>query len=263
VAEVKDAVAMNRRLDIGALKVELDHLRPLTPKSVESIERWLDVELTYTSNAIEGSTLTRAETAVLLEKGITVSGKPLKDHLDAVGHKEALDYVRLLAQKDETIREGDIRAIHKLVLGRSDPSAAGSYSTHQRMIAGSLVRFPSPAEIPALMGDFAAWLSKVRPSYGDAIEAHYKLVTIHPFSDCNGRTARLLMNLLLVRVGFPPMIISPEERVQYLTSLEDRQLGRGDRAYKAFMEGQLLKSLKLYVEHLRQERPELERGPRR
>lgn len=242
--------------EIGQLKLELDRLRPLSPESVRTIDNWFDIELTYSSNAIEGNTLTRVETAVLLEKGITVSGKPLKDHLEAVGHKEALDFIRLLSQKDEPIRESDVRVIHKLVLGQSTPTEAGSYSTHQRMIAGSLVRFPSPAEIPALMGDFTSWLRTAETNPGTAFEAHYRLVTIHPFSDGNGRTARLLMNLLLIRGGYPPVVIAPEERVAYLTSLESRQLGQGDRAYHDFMASRLVASLRLYVGHLGRAHPE-------
>ena len=93
--------------------------------------------MTYTSNAIEGNTLTRSETAIVLEKGITVSGKPLKDYLEAVGHKDALDYARVLAGRKEALREGDVREIHRLVTGRADPAESGRYGDHQRQILGS------------------------------------------------------------------------------------------------------------------------------
>jgi len=138
-------------------KARLDELRPLSPKSLEALAAWCDVELTYTSNAIEGNTLTRSETAIVLEKGITIGGKPLRDHLEALGHRDALGFVRTLARAGEKVREIDIREIHRLIMTRLDPDEAGRYSTHQRTIAGSALLLPSPAEIPPLMGDFAAW----------------------------------------------------------------------------------------------------------
>lgn len=203
-------------------------MRPLTKRSLAALDAWYDVELTYTSNALEGNTLTRSETAIVLEKGITVSGKPLKDHLEATGHRDALAYVRELATESEPIREVDLRNIHRLVLQRIDPEEAGRYSSHQRLIAGSLLVLPSPAEIPARMGDFARWLAQAPSTPEAAFDAHEQLVTIHPFSDGNGRTARLLMNLLLWRSGYPPVVVRPEDRPAYLDSLETLQT-RGDR----------------------------------
>jgi Fic family protein len=116
--------------------------------------------MTYNSNAIEGNSLTLRETALVLQEGITVKGKPLKDHLEAIGHKDALDYVRALAARDEPVGEGDARAIYRLVMRRVDPDEAGRYSGHQRQILGSTLVLPSPAEIPALMGDLGQWLAK-------------------------------------------------------------------------------------------------------
>jgi Fic family protein len=151
------------------------------------------VELTYTSNAIEGNALSRNETNIILEKGIAVAGKALKDHLEAIGHKDALGFIRELAGMKEPIRENDVRQIHRLVMGRADPAEAGQYSNHQRQILGSSFVLPSPAEIRPLMGDFGQWLSRETtnaPAPDTAFDAHEKLVTIHPFSDGNGRTAR-------------------------------------------------------------------------
>ena len=136
------------REDIEKMKKLLDERRPLAPGTVAQLDAWYDVELTYSSNAIEGNTLTRSETAIVLEKGITVRGKPLKDHLEAADHKDALDYVRALAGRDEPLREADIRELHKLVVGRSLPKEAGRYATVQRFIQGSLVSFPSPCRAP-------------------------------------------------------------------------------------------------------------------
>lgn len=242
--------AVTRSDRIAEKKARLDDLRPLASGSLAVLDRWYDVELTYTSNAIEGSTLTRSETAVVVEKGITIGGKPLKDHLDILGHTDGLRFVRALAAGGDPVREGDIREIHRLVLARSDPAEAGSYSRHQRAILGSTVRLPSPAELPALMGDLASWLRHAAPSPEVAFEAHYRLVTIHPFSDGNGRTARLLMNLLLFRSGYPPVAIGPEERVAYLDALETRQSGGGEGPWHDLMAERLEAALDAYLEHL-------------
>src|SRR6476620_4878619 len=125
------------RTRIAARKAELDQLRPAAAKSLAALSSWYDVELTYTSNAIEGNTLTRMETALVLERGVeglTISGKPLKDHLEAVGHHDALGYVRALAGTAEPVREVDVRAIHRLLMERLEPAEAGRYSDHERFI---------------------------------------------------------------------------------------------------------------------------------
>jgi Fic family protein len=209
-------------------KAVLDALRPLSAETTAALDRWYDVELTYTSNALEGNTLTRSETAIVLEKGITVSGKPLKDHLEATGHLEALGYMRDLAKSSEPVRELDIRNLHRLVLGQVDSSEAGKYSNHERLISGSTKILPSPLEVPALMQQFITWLASAPPAPETAFDAHERLVSIHPFSDGNGRTARLLMNLLLLRQGFPPLVIVPENRPAYHESL--RSADNGDHA---------------------------------
>lgn len=236
---------------LAARKADLDRLRPLARNSFAALSSWYDVELTYTSNAIEGNTLTRNETAIVLEKAITIGGKPLKDHLEAIGHKEALDYVRALAGRHEPIREIDVRQIHHLILARADPAEAGSYSRHQRQIAGSPLVLPSPAEIAPLMGDFARWLAEAPANAETAVAAHQRLVTIHPFSDGNGRTGRLLMNLVLFRAGYPPIVIDPEQRLAYLDSLQAMQFRDDAGPYRAFMTDRLASSLDHTIAMLR------------
>ena len=241
---------MQLRERIAAKKAELEKLRPLSPETVAALDAWYDVELTYTSNAIEGNTLTRNETAIILEKGITVSGKPLKDHLEAAGHGEALAYVRDLATTVTPVSESDIRNIHRLVLQKVDPEEAGRYSRHQRMIAGSSMVLPSPAEIPALMGDFGRWLASAPPTPETAFDAHEKLVTIHPFSDGNGRTARLLMNLLLLRQRYPAVVVRPEDRPQYFDALDAARSGNAVEYYD-FMNLRLEQALDYHLQILR------------
>ncbi len=239
---------------LAAKKAELDRLRPMSRGSLAALDAWYDVELTYTSNAIEGNTLTRNETAVILEKGMTVAGKPLKDHFEAVGHKDALGYVRELAGINEPVRENDVRQIHRLVMGRVEPAEAGQYSNHQRQILGSTLVLPSPAEIRPLMGDFGLWLAgetAAAPAPDVAFDAHQRLVTIHPFSDGNGRTARLLMNLVLLKGGYPPVVIGPEHRVAYLDGLDALQTRKDPSPYVRFMEERLEASLDHHLQALR------------
>jgi Fic family protein len=212
---------------IAAKKARLDELRPVSEKALAALEHYYDVELTYTSNAIEGNTLSAVETTLVIEKGITVSGKPLKDHLEALDHYDAIRYVRELARRETPITEGDIRNLHKLVMHRSEPEIAGQYADRRRYVRTEAGRytFPPPMEVPALMGDFAAWFGAVLNTPDTAFAAHRRLGDIHPFNDGNGRTARLLMNLVLIRGGYPPVAVRPEDRLEYIRSLQQAQAG--------------------------------------
>lgn len=218
---------------IAGEKAEFDKLRAQAPHGLDNLARSQDIELTYTSNAIEGNTLSAAETRMVIEHGITIGGKPLRDHLEAVGHFEALHYVRELARQAEPLREADIRNLHRLVMQRVDPEMAGRYADQSRFVETDVGRhrFPSPAEMPALMGDFARWLGPAPATPQTAFAAHRRLVEIHPFNDGNGRTARLLMNLLLLRGGYPPVAVRPQDRPAYIDALQDAQAGRGGKRF--------------------------------
>ena len=236
---------------LAAKRAELDKLRPVSGKGLQALTAWYDVELTYTSNAIEGNTLTRSETAIVLEKGITIGGKPLKDHLEAIGHKDALDYVRQVGTSSDPIRENDVRQIHSLVIGRVDPQSAGRYAGHQRLISGTSYVPPSPVEIVPLMGDFGHWLAAAPATAEVAIKAHERVAVIHPFEDGNGRTARLLMNLVLLRGGYPPVVIGPEQRPAYIEGLIALTVGGDPQPYREFMAGRLDASLDHHLDMLR------------
>lgn len=247
--------------EIERKKAELDAKRPLTPGSIAQLDAWYDVELTYTSNAIEGNTLTRNETALVIEKGITIGGKTLKEHLEAVDHHEAIGFVRELATKRRPIREDDVRDIHGIVLSRSMPEEAGRYSTVQRRIKGSNVILPGPHKIAPLMDAFGGWLSEQPDTPANAFEAHYRLVAIHPFSDGNGRTARLLTNLILLRGGYPPVAIGPEQRKDYVDGLEHRHMTGEAGPYEAFMVSRLNVSLDAYLDAIEKELEARRGGP--
>jgi len=211
----------------------LDRLRPLSPEALSNLEHYYDVEITYTSNAIEGNTLSPVETTLVIEQGVTIGGKPLKDHLEAIDHYEAIRYVRELAREKTPLTESDVRNLHRLVVQRSRPDIAGCYADLARFVRSETGRydFPSPAAIPGLMGDFAKWLGAAPETPKTAFTAHRRLVDIHPFNDGNGRTARLLMNLVLIRGGYPPVAVRPEDRPAYIRALQQAQAGQGNESF--------------------------------
>ncbi len=234
---------------IAAKKHRLEQLRPLSPKALANLEHYYDIELTYTSNAIEGNTLSPVETTLVIEQGITVGGKPLKDHLEALDHYDAIRYVRELARHETSLTESDVRNLHRLVMQRSAPEIAGQYADLPRYVRTETVRhsFPSPAEVPALMGDFAGWLAPAPNTPETAFTAHRRLVDIHPFNDGNGRTARLLMNLVLIRGGYPPVAVRPEDRLEYVRSLQQEQAGQGPESFNALLYSRLDETLEEYL----------------
>lgn len=203
---------------IAAKKAQLDALRPMSQAALLQLQKAFDVDLTYTSNAIEGNTLTLRETAELIEHGITVGGKPLRDHLEALDHYDAVLWMRELAEQSTKLDEAIVRELHRRIVARSQPGLAGIYSSLPRRIAGSPVVFPNPVKIPEFMKRFGQVLTAVEPTPAASFDAHYRLTAIHPFLDGNGRTARLLMNLLLLRAGYPLVAVRPQDRNAYLES---------------------------------------------
>src|SRR5579863_6836568 len=172
---------------ITGKKAELDRLRQQAPGALVNLEHAHDLELTYTSNAIEGNTLSAAESTLVVEKGLTIGGKPLRDHLEVIDHHEAIGYVRDLARRGTPLTERALRDLHSLVLKRSAPDIGGRYADQGRYVVTDAGRhaFPSPAEVPALMADFAAWLRAASDTLEAAFTAHRRLVDIHPFNDGN------------------------------------------------------------------------------
>ena len=184
---------------IAAKKERLDAMRPVSREALLALQKSYDVDLTYSSNAIEGNTLTWRETAELIEHGITVGGKPLRDHLEAVDHYNAVLWMREWAANATLIDETTVRELHRRIVFRSQPEIGGLYSTLPRRIAGSPVVFPNAVKIPGLMKDYGEWLAKAESDPATSFDAHFRLAAIHPFAHGNGRAARLLMNLLLLR----------------------------------------------------------------
>lgn len=241
------------RRQVAEKKSHLAKLRPASQGALANLEHSYDLELTYTSNAIEGNALTQIETSLVIEKGITIGGKQLRDHLEAVDHYGALRYVREIAARDTVLVEADVRNLHAMVLQRSSPDIAGRYATTGRYVNTDSGRhsFPSPAEVPALMGDFSAWLGSSAATPETAFAAHRQLVDIHPFNDGNGRTARLLMNLVLIRGGYPPVSVRPQDRLAYLNALQQAESGQGSEAFLRLLYERLNETLDEYLSALR------------
>jgi Fic family protein len=239
---------------IAAKKAWLDAMRPVSREALAALQKFFDVDLTYTSNAIEGNTLTLRETAELIEHGITVGGKPLRDHLEAVDHYNAVLWMRELAAEATPIDETTVRELHRRIVFRSQPEIGGTYSTLPRRIAGSPVVFPNAIKIPGLMNQFGEWLAKAGPVPATSFDAHFQLVAIHPFTDGNGRTARLLMNLLLLRGGYPPVAVRPEDRKTYLDTLEHASLRDDLKPFQTFMHQRLDATLGEYLSALEEAR---------
>jgi Fic family protein len=220
----------NKIEKIDLLQKEINNFRPLKKRELSSLRKYFKIGLTYSSNSIEGNSLTETETKIILEDGITIGGRPLREHFEVIGHGMAYDEIfKLSTQK--TIQEKDILKLHKLFYYHIDILEAGKYRKDQVFISGTRFIPPSPEKIPALMKKFGQSITKMQQKYHPvefAAWLHLEFVTIHPFIDGNGRTARLLMNLALLQAGFVITIIPPVLRNDYIQILKSTQTGKKD-----------------------------------
>jgi Fic family protein len=231
-------------------KMQLDELRPLTTAAIARLRDQILVEWIYNSNAIEGSTITLQETRLILETGLTIGGKSLREHFEVINHKDAINYVESLVTSPEPITPFHVRQIHKLVLSRIDDEAAGRYRETQVRIAGAAFTPPESWLVPNLMTEWGEWILVEAENHHPvalAALAHHRLVAIHPFIDGNGRTARLVMNLILMRAGYPPTVIQRVNRRQYYRVLESADAGKPS-ALVNFLGRAVERSLSLYLE---------------
>lgn len=231
-------------------KKKLDALKPRPDEERANIQEWLDVEYTYTSNWIEGNTLTRQETALVLEKGITIEGKTLREHLEAINHQKAIAFIRSIVRKGhQYITEQDIKDVHRIILTGIDDRWAGVYRQTQVFIRGAATEPPPPHEVPWRMGNLVQWLARIQGEHPVKIAAdfHFRFVDIHPFIDGNGRTARLLMNLVLLGHGYPIAIIKTEERQAYMKAIGDGILTGSLESFYAVTAGAVERSLDAWI----------------
>lgn len=235
---------MDKLHEIYNLKNELDSRRPLNQGEIKRIKENYIIKNTYNSNAIEGNTLTEMETRVILETGITVAKKTLREHLEVKNHAEALLYIEDL--KNEILTEYDIKSIHSIILDGIDRLNAGKYRSVDVRIGGATHEVTPAQLVPQEMTDLLAWYSSEKPTINRIIEFTCKFINIHPFIDGNGRTSRLLTNLELLKLGFPPITILTLDRLEYYQALDKSYYKDYSEAYD-FYYNCIITSLKEYL----------------
>lgn len=212
--------------ECDTLKARLSMLRPLPVEAMKKIEEAFAIEYTYESNRIEGNTLTLQETELVVNEGVTIAGKSMREHLEAINHAEAIDYIKDVAKSSIEVNERTIKEIHALVLHGINRDNAGHYRSVPVMISGSTHIPPQPYLIEPLMETFMLRFRDMEKENAHpvviAAYLHDELVRIHPFIDGNGRTSRLLMNLYLLRSGFTLVALkgNNEDKISYYKALE-------------------------------------------
>ena len=237
--------------EVDSLKKELDSKRPIPKETLKSLRESINLEWTYNSNGIEGNTLTLRETQVILE-GITVGGKSIKEHLEVINHEKAILFLDDLVKNNEPISEWNIKNIHQLVLKDIDNENAGRYRKENVTIKGATHIPPDYLKLPELMEKLVLTYN-IWGNYHPIIQAsllHGELVKIHPFVDGNGRTSRLLMNLVLMNSGYNPVIIKKESRLKYYETLDKAHITGDYTEFIKLVTKLEIEMLKKYIELL-------------
>ncbi|WP_026451404.1 Fic family protein [Aequorivita capsosiphonis] len=223
--------------------------RPLSGVALTKIKETLAIEWTYNSNSIEGNTLSLRETQMILQEGVTISGKSLREHFEAVNHQTALKYLYELVSKDRSISGKDILSLHALVLRNIEDEFAGRLRNAGVRIAGANFTPPNAMKVSSLVDELVAFVNENPLGLNIIVLAtvfHHKFVWIHPFFDGNGRTVRLVMNLLLMKEGFPPAIILKNDRAKYYASLNSANKGNYQKL-TLLMSQALERTLNIYL----------------
>lgn len=213
---------------INLKKAELDSLRPIPSIVLQKIKESLTLEWTYNSNGIEGNTLTLQETKVILEEGFTIKGKSLREHFEALNHQEAIELVEDLAKPNYQLLTNDIQVIHGLLLQKIEKDFAGRFRNSGVRISGANFISPNALKVNDLINELVDWVNSIGYELNVIVKNaifHHRFVWIHPFFDGNGRTVRLVSNLLLMKEGFPPAIILKNDRKKYYEALNKANLG--------------------------------------
>lgn len=249
------------------LKMKLDQLRPISEEQENRIMQKFRLDWNYHSNHLEGNSLTYGETKALILFGITAQGKPLKDTLEITGHNEAINWVIEMVKGERPLTENFIRELHALLLqdsyketkdadGKIVPIkiTPGKYKTtpnHVQTATGEIFYFATPEETPSKMFDLLHWYNeKIANKNSNPLlisaEFHYKFIRIHPFDDGNGRTARILMNFILMQFGFPPVIIKTEDKTNYFAALQFADAGNIE-SFINYIAHNLIRSLTIMI----------------
>lgn len=239
--------------NLSSLKATLDSYRPFPDHVVKQLKDYYRIGLTYTSNAIEGNTLTESETKVVIEDGLTIGGKSVREHNEVLGHAKAYDHIYSLL--DRAITEEDVLHLHKLFFEQIDSENAGSYRQRNVIITGTDYLPPDYHKVPKLMKKYIQNLNRVdsdKHPLEMASDIHAEFEAIHPFIDGNGRIGRLLLSILTMKNGYCPVIIPPIRRAAYITAM--RKSNKGDlislRIFILSVIYEEMKSLKKVVESL-------------
>lgn len=240
-------------MTVDALAAKLKSLRPLNPTELKRLREEFMIQCTYNSNAIEGNTLTLRETAMILQEGITIAEKPVREHLEAIGHKDAFTYMVELADAGSPLTERVIKELHSLVL-INDAQNRGIYRSLPVAILGAAHTPPQPHLVPVqmetLMRDYEA-LKQSRPILEAVAELHLRFEGIHPFIDGNGRTGRLLLNLELIKAGLLPVDIKFTDRRKYYDCFDDYyQNDHSPAKLVQLIEGYEIEELTRYISFL-------------
>ncbi|MFM9825955.1 Fic family protein [Flavobacterium sp.] len=236
--------------EIDVLKSKLDQFRKFNSYRITQA---LELEYTFESNRIEGNTLTLRETELVINEGLTISGKSMREHLEAINHQEAIAYIKHLIDKNTPLNEREVLSIHNLILRGINPEDAGRYRRVQIMIKGSTYMPPQPFMISKEMEEFFIWFETNKKSLHPIIlaaELHERLVTIHPFIDGNGRTSRLVMNLILLQSGYVIANIKGDykTRMNYYNTLETAQNKNNKEDFLLFVAQNEKESLARYLD---------------
>lgn len=236
--------------EIDQLKRQFDQKKPFTQQQIQNLQQHLLIEWTYHSNSIEGNTLTLSETKVILEDGITIGGKTMREHLEAINHKEAILYLEDLVKDKKPLTEYKIKSLHAIILRNIDQAHAGVYRTSKVLISGAKHIPPDPIAVPAEMEQLISWYhgeaKQLHPIERAAV-LHSQFVKIHPFIDGNGRTARLLLNLDLMQSGYIPIIIKKEHRSIYYQTLDHAHTTGDPSHFVQFVGEQLKERYQFYL----------------
>ncbi|WP_026688385.1 Fic family protein [Alteribacter aurantiacus] len=243
---------MTRFQRIDQLKNELDRYRPLPSAAVKNLQDVYRVEWTYNSNAIEGNTLSLVETKVVIEEGLTIGGKKLQEHFEVINHAEAISFIEEHVRNNEALTERTVKDVHYLILKNIDNENAGKYRSINVRISGSEHAPPHFLRINEEMAQLFTWYEQNKDEMHPvelAAKFHFQFVYIHPFSDGNGRTTRLLMNLILLSHGYPPAIVKAEDsqRLEYYKTLEMASVKKEIDPFIDLIAGCVEDSLKNYL----------------
>lgn len=221
-------------------KAALDKCRPIPTSVLQRLNEEISLEWTYNSNAIEGNTLSLNETRVVLQQGITIGGKTLREHFETLNHQKAIDWLTDRVSQKHQLSVKDILHLHFLVMSGIESEFAGVIRTGRVRITGANFIPPNPLKVPELLDELIEWVLQNPQNLGivELISVfHHRFVWIHPFFDGNGRTARLVMNLLLMQQGYPPLIILKVDRLKYYRALNEANLLKYDKLCLLFFQG--------------------------